>query len=72
MKDLILMILQIVVVACLLGVFASTMNYFFDWHLGFKGAEAPGDPRAIVSFIIAAGVCGAIVYFWGRSGNKAE
>ena len=71
MKNFILMILQIVVAACLLGVFASSMNYFFGWNLGFKGAEAPADLRAIASFIVAAGVCSAIVYFWGRSGKKA-
>jgi hypothetical protein len=71
MKDLILMILQIVVVACIFGVFASSVNDFFGWHIGFKGAEAPADLRAIASFIAAAGVCSAIVYFWGGFGKKA-
>ena len=72
MKDLIMMILQIIVVACLFGVFASSVNYFLGWHIGFKGGEAPADPRAIASFIVAAAVCSAIVYFWGGKGKKSE
>ena len=66
MKDFIMLILQIVVVACILGTFGSLMNYFFDWSIGFKGAEVPADLRATALFIVLGATCAAIVYFGDR------
>lgn len=66
MKDLFLMVLQIVVVACILGFVFSLLNYFFDFSLGFKGAEVPADLRATALFAVLGGACAAIVYFGGR------
>jgi hypothetical protein len=66
MKDFIMLILQIVVVACILGTFGTVMNYFFGWSIGFKGAELPADLRAAALFIVLGGVCAAIVYFGDR------
>ena len=66
MKDFIMLIPQIVVVACILGTFGTVMNYFFGWSIGFKGAELPADLRAAAMFVILGGVCAAIVYFGDR------
>ena len=66
MKDLIMLILQIVVVACILGTFGTLMNYFFGWSIGFKGAELPADLRAVALFIALGGLSAAIVYFGDR------
>jgi hypothetical protein len=66
MKDFIMLILQIVVVACILGTFGTVMNYFFDWSIGFKGAELPADLRATALFVVLGGVSAAIVYFGDR------
>ena len=66
MKDFIMLILQIVVVACILGAFGSLVNYFFDWSIGFKGAEVPADLRATALFVTLGGACAAIVYFGDR------
>ena len=66
MKDLLLLVLQIIAFACVLGFIFSILNMLFGWHVGFKGAEVPADIRATISFAIAAAVCGGIVYFAGR------
>ena len=66
MKDFLMLILQIVVVACILGVFGSLVNYFFGWSISFKGAEVPADLRATALFVVLGGVCAAIVYFGDR------
>lgn len=66
MKDFLMLILQIVVVACILGTFGSLVNYFFGWSIGFKGAEVPADLRATALFVVMGGVCAAIVYFGDR------
>ena len=66
MKDFLMLILQIVVVACILGTFGTLMNYFFGWSIGFKGTELPADLRAAALFIVMGGVSAAIVYFGDR------
>ena len=66
MKDLILLVLQIVVFACIMGTFGTLMNYFFGWSIGFKGTELPADLRAAALFIVMGGVSAAIVYFGDR------
>jgi hypothetical protein len=65
-KDLILLVLQIVVFACIMGTFGTLMNYFFGWSIGFKGTELPADLRAAALFIVMGGVSAAIVYFGDR------
>ena len=66
MKDFILLILQIVVFACIMGTFGTLMNYFFGWSIGFKGAALPADLRAAALFIVMGGVSAVIVYFGDR------
>lgn len=66
MKDFVMLILQIVVVACILGTFGTLMNYFFGWSISFKGAELPPDLRAAALFIVMGAVSAAIVYFGDR------
>jgi hypothetical protein len=66
MKDLVLLILQIVVIACLLGFIFSLLNYFLGWNIGFRGAAVPADLRATTAFLVVGGACAAIVYFWDR------
>lgn len=66
MKDFLLLILQIVVFACILGTFGTLMNYFFNWHLGYKGSELPADLRAAALFVVLGGVSAAIVYLGDR------
>lgn len=73
MKSMIALICQLVGVCLVLAFFFSLANYFFGWHLGMKGAEVPGDPRAAFLFLGIGLASGAGAYFLGRSEkNKAD
>jgi len=72
MKDLILMLLQLIGVVCFLGFIFSLLNIAFGWNIGFKGAAVPADIRATLSFLAVAGICAAVVYFWGEGGANQE
>ncbi|HMJ08354.1 MAG TPA: hypothetical protein VK468_05075 [Pyrinomonadaceae bacterium] len=69
MKDILMMILQLVATVCLLAVIFSLLNMAFGWHIGFKGAEVPADYRASLLFLAISVVFGGIVYFFGKE-NK--
>jgi len=66
MKNIILLFLQIFAVIFSLAFVFSLLNYFFGWHMGMKGQEVPGDPRAALLFLGIGLVCGAVVYITGR------
>ena len=66
MKDFVLLILQIVVVACVAGIIGTLLNYFLGWHISYKGAELPSDLRAAGLFLVLGGVCAGISYLAGR------
>ena len=66
MKDLLLMLLQIVGVVCFLGFILSLIGILWGKPMHLKGAEVPADWRAAVSFLIAAAVIGGIVYLVER------
>jgi hydrogenase/urease accessory protein HupE len=57
MKNFILLCLQIGILVFSLGSVFSIINYLTGWHLGFKGAEVPGVPAAIISFLLLTGIC---------------
>ena len=67
MKNLITLICQLVGVFLVLAFFFSLANYLFGWHLGLKGQEVPGDPRAAVLFLVVGLVFGGGAYLLGRS-----
>ena len=66
MKDILLLLLQWIGVICAVGFILSTIGIFLGHPLYFKGAEAPADWRAAVTFFIAAAVIGGIFYLLGR------
>lgn len=66
MKNILILICQLVGVFLILAFFFSLGNYFFGWHLGMKGQEVPADPRAAVMFLLIGLASGAIAYFLGR------
>jgi len=57
MKNFILLCLQLGIMIFALGSIFAVINYLTGWHLGFKGAEVPGVPAAIVAFLVLTGVC---------------
>lgn len=72
MKNIIQLIVQTMAFVFVFSFVFSLMNYLFDWHLGLKGQEVPGDPRAATLFLAIGLVCAAISYFWGRKGPAGQ
>ena len=71
MKNLLLLLLQIIGFACTLGLIGFIFNRFFGFNVGFKGVKAPTEWEAGLSFLVVGALCFAIVYFFGRS-KKAD
>ena len=66
MKDMFLLLLQLIGAVCLIGFILSILGILWGEPMNLKGAEVPDDWRAAVSFIIAAGICFGIVHLWDR------
>ena len=66
MKNVIQLIIQTLAFVFVFSFVLSLLNYFFDWHLGLKGQEVPGDPRAAMLFLGLGLACSVVSYFWGR------
>ena len=67
MKNIVILICQLVGFFLVLAFFFSLGNYFFGWHLGMKGSEVPGDPRAAAVFLVVGLAAGAGGYLLGRT-----
>ncbi|MEO5860394.1 MAG: hypothetical protein ABIR33_15775 [Pyrinomonadaceae bacterium] len=68
MKELLMMLLQIIGAVCALGFVGWFLNRFFGFSMGSKaGVVIPTEWEAGVSFIVAAAVCFAIVHFFGKT-----
>ncbi|MEQ1763667.1 MAG: hypothetical protein ABL984_11025 [Pyrinomonadaceae bacterium] len=66
MKDLLMMLLQIIGAVCALGFVGWILNRFFGLSMGSKaGVVIPTEWEAGVSFIVATAVCFGIVHFFG-------
>ena len=67
MKNMVALICQLVGFFLVLAFFFSLANYFFGWHLGMKGQEVPGDPRAAAVFLAVGLVSAGSAYLLSRS-----
>ena len=68
MKDLFLLLLQLIGAVCALGFVGWIFNRFFGFSLGSKsGVVIPTEWEAGISFLVAAVVCFGIAWFFGRS-----
>jgi hypothetical protein len=72
MKDLLLLLLQIIAGVCLIGFILSVVGILWGKPMYLKGAEVPADWRAAVSFLVAAAIFGGIVYLWDRKKKSAQ
>jgi predicted permease len=72
MKNIIVLICQLVGFFLVLAFFFSLANYLFGWHLGMKGQEVPGDPRAAVVFLAIGLASGTGAYLLTRSRNSRK
>ena len=72
MKDLLLLLLQLIGAVCLLGFLLSILGILWGEPMNLKGAEVPDDWRAAASFLVAGAVCFAIVHLAGRKKTPAD
>jgi len=72
MKNMIALICQLVGFFLVLAFFFSLGNYFFGWHLGMKGQEVPGDPRAAIVFLVVGLVSIGAAYLLTRNRNAKK
>jgi hypothetical protein len=70
MKDLFLMLLQIVGVVSFLGAVFALMNRLFGTSIGAKGVVLPADVRAVAMLLGVAAVCGGIVFLAERKKKR--
>ena len=66
MKDMLLLLLQLVAGVCLIGFVLSVIGMLWGKPMSLKGAEVPADWRAAVSFFVAAAILGRIAYLADR------
>lgn len=67
MKDLLLLLLQIIGMVCGLGFAGWVFNRFFGFSLGSRaGVEIPTEWEAGISFLVVAVLCFGIAYLLGR------
>ena len=66
MKDMLLLLLQLVAGVCLIGFVLSVIGMLWGKPMSLKGAEVPADWRAAVSFFVAAAILGGIAYLADR------
>jgi hypothetical protein len=62
MKNLLLLLLQIIGFVCAVGFILSVIGILWGKPMHLKGAEVPADWRAAISFLVAAAVIGGIFY----------
>ena len=62
MKNLLLLLLQIIGFVCAVGFILSVIGILWGKPMHLKGAEVPQDWRAAISFLVAAAVIGGIFY----------
>lgn len=67
MKDLFIILLQIIGLACGLGFIGWVFNYFFGFNVGFKGTAVPTEPLAGLSFFLVGGASFGLAYLLGRA-----
>lgn len=72
MKDLFLLLLQLIGGVCGIGFVLSVIGILWGKPMNLKGAEVPADWRAAVSFLVAGAICFAIVHFAGRGKRPAN
>jgi hypothetical protein len=62
MKNLLLLLLQIIGFVCAVGFILSVIGILWGKPMHLKGAEVTADWRAAISFLVAAAVIGGIFY----------
>lgn len=66
MKNAIILVIQLCGYAFILVSFVSFLNYMFDWSIGYKGEQIPGEPEFAILFVVLGVVTSAIGWFLNK------
>lgn len=66
MKNFIIVVIQLCGYAFVLVSVVSVLNYFFGWHLGFKGTEVPAEPGFAVVFLVLGVITSLVGWFLNK------
>lgn len=66
MKNFLILIVQLCGFAFIFVALLSFLNFMFDWGLGYKGTEVPGEPEFAVVFLVLGLIVAPIGWFLNR------
>lgn len=66
MKNFVLMIIQLCGFAFIFVSLLSFLNNMFDWRLGYKGSEVPGDIEFALAFLVLGLIVAPVGWFLNR------
>lgn len=72
MKNFLVLVVNLGVVAFALAALGTFLNYLFGLSIGFKGSKLPNDPVIGVVFVVMAGLFGAAAWFLNRKSAAAQ
>jgi hypothetical protein len=72
MKNFLVLVVNLGVVAFALAALGTFLNFLFDLGIGFKGSTLPDDPVIGAVFAVMAVAFGAGAYLINRKGGAAE
>ena len=72
MKNFLVLVVNLGVVAFALAALGTFLNYLFGLSIGFKGSKLPNDPVIGVVFTVMAGLFGAAAWFLNRKSAAAQ
>ncbi len=72
MKNFLVLVVNLSVVAFGLAALGTFLNYLFGLNIGIKGSTLPDDPMIGLVFLGMAAIGGAIAYYVNRKDDAAQ
>lgn len=66
MKNFLILIIQLCGFAFIFVSLLSLLNFMFDWRLGYKGSEIPGEMEFAAVFLVLGLIVAPIGWFLNR------
>ncbi|MEQ1921120.1 MAG: hypothetical protein ABL952_01310 [Pyrinomonadaceae bacterium] len=72
MKNFLVLVVNLSVVAFGLAALGTFLNYLFGLNIGIQGSKLPDDPVIGIVFVVIAAICGAIAFFVNKKSEAAQ
>jgi hypothetical protein len=72
MRNVVLVVLNLACMGFVLVFVLALLNFLFHLNLGIKGTRVPGDPVAVIAFLVIAGICGSVGVLVNRRAMNSE